>query len=147
MFEIVTDIRINAAPATVWGAIVDIGAWGGWHPYISSLAGEMRVGGTLRMTADVEGKLYHQQLTVTALEPMRKFCWSGELHEPLYAKGTHCLIVEAEGEGTLLKHVEVVKGPLAESAAVPAMKEMAYRGFELANAALKSHAERLASVE
>ena len=144
MFEIVTAIAIDARPEIVWEHIVDLKEWSEWHPYMHFDSGQVKLGSTLRTVTVTPEQEYRLDTTVTTVGPGYQFCWTGEIQEPMYAKGIHCFSVEAgDTGGAVLHQTETVTGPLTETKDAPAMQARGQAGFDAANAAFKAYLEGL----
>jgi hypothetical protein len=134
-----------AAPAdVVWQVITDLPRCREWNPFITALAGDLRVGGPLRATFTLAGRKPRTFIpTVTALEPDRRLTWLGRLAIPKLFDGEHALAVEPHDGATLFIHTEHFHGVLP-----PLMGRLlaaTHDAFLAMDAALARRAEALAA--
>ncbi|MEM7728852.1 MAG: SRPBCC domain-containing protein [Pseudomonadota bacterium] len=147
MFEVETRIVIAAPMETVWIELIDLDRWRDWHPYMRFEGGEVKIGSTLKSVMESDTDTHRLDTTVTRVEPGRVFEWTGEIHEPAYAKGVHGFHLEEASTGTCLVQTERAEGPFVETETAPMMREHAIKSFEAANAAFKAYVERRWSSE
>jgi hypothetical protein len=92
-------IRINAPPAIVWAAIVDVETWPAWASQFRRLerldAGPLALGSRVRVTPKgMPGAVWQ----VTEYEEGRSFTWASSLSPGVRLMGGH--VVAADGDGT-----------------------------------------------
>jgi hypothetical protein len=139
-----TRIDIDAAPDDVWATLVDVERYREWNPFITSIEGELRVGGRLRVRLQPPGgRGIVMRPVVQAVEARSRFGWLGHLLVPHAFDGAHEFVVEARGRGaaTFVQREEF--GGLL----VPLFGRVLDRtleGFEAMNAALKARVEEQA---
>lgn len=141
--ELRTEIRINAPCEKVWKVLTGIGDYPSWNPFITSLTGELKVGGTLHVQIEPPGsKPMKFSPKVLSVVPNKELIWIGRVLLPGVFDGKHKFVLVDNGNGTTtFQHSEDFKGIL-----VPFMKKMltvnTRNGFELMNAKLKERCER-----
>lgn len=139
--ELRTEIEIDAAPATVWAVLTDLGAYPDWNPFITSSEGTVAVGERLvnRLEPPGGNALTFKPI-VTQVDEGRVFEWLGRLGLPGLFDGHHRFELVPRGGGTRLIHTERFTGVL-----VPFLRKRldanARPGFEAMNTALKARAE------
>ncbi|MCB9654468.1 MAG: SRPBCC domain-containing protein [Deltaproteobacteria bacterium] len=145
MFELRTEIEIEAPAATVWAILTDTSMFPTWNPFIHRVEGELRLGSTLEVELGAPGKSKMIfKPTVVALEPNRALRWLGKLFMRGLFDGEHIFELEpksnASANGTRFIHREEFSGLL-----VPLFRRLLERdtrpGFEAMNQALKVRAE------
>jgi hypothetical protein len=92
-------IRVNAPPAIVWAAIVDVETWPAWASQFRRLerldAGPLALGSRVRVTPKgMPGAVWQ----VTEYEEGRSFTWASSLSPGVRLMGGH--VVAADGDGT-----------------------------------------------
>lgn len=141
MYELRTEIKIDAPPATVWETLTDASQFAQWNPFIHKMEGDLVVGNQLSVEVGAPGA---SRLTFTpevlVVEPQQELRWLGKLLVTGLFDGEHIFELKADSNGTRLVHRESFRGLL-----VPIFKRMLERdtrpGFELMNEALKQRAE------
>ena len=136
--EIKTEILINATPEKVWAVLTDFNAYPAWNPFVNSLAGEVKVGNTIKVV--LQGMTFKPKVLV--FEPNREFRWIGRLFLPGLFDGEHSFILTDHGNGTTtFQQNEIFNGLLVglfsrklDTATLP--------GFERMNEKLKEIAEQ-----
>jgi hypothetical protein len=143
MFEIVSDIAIEAPPTRVWSALMDFRAFPDWNPFVRRIEGAPRVGERLRVTIQPPGG---RQMTFRpmVLHPttLWELRWLGRVLLPGVFDGEHYFQVQEVGGGrSRLIHGERFTGLM-----VPFLRkglDTATRaGFLAMNRALKIRVER-----
>lgn len=141
--EIKTEITINATPDKVWAILLNFEKYPTWNPFITSIAGQARVGH--KITAHMEppnAKGMTFKPKVLTVDANKEFRWLGHLLFPRLFDGEHKfeLIDNHNGTTTFIQS-EKFRGIL-----VPLFKKMldnnTIRGFQLMNQKLKELAER-----
>jgi hypothetical protein len=142
MFEIVTEIEIQATPEEVWRVLTDLPAHAEWNPFIQSISGPLREGATLRVTVRPPGgKAMTFRPTVRAVEPGRELRWLGRLLVPGLFDGEHYFRLSPIGStGTRVVHGERFSGVLVYLLRA-SLDSGTRAGFEAMNRALKARAE------
>jgi hypothetical protein len=142
MDEIVCSIEIDAPPKAVWGALVDLGKYHEWNPFIREATGEMKVGGRVRVR--VRSMLpvpLVLHATVVALEPERELLWRGHVLAPWLGAGEHAFTLEPLGpDRTRFTQREMFTGALPRLLRRLLARETR-RGFDAMNRALETRAE------
>jgi hypothetical protein len=141
--ELRTEIDIAASAERVWAVLTDFAAYPSWNPFIVALEGTLALGAPLvaRMRPPGSARTMSFKPRVTALEPGKRFAWTGSLPIPGLFGGEHGfeLIALPSGQVKLL-HGERFRGllvPLARKTLDGGTRA----GFEAMNAALKARAE------
>lgn len=134
--ELRTEIQIDAAPSEVWTRLVDLAAYAGWNPFITSASGKAVVGQRLELRLEPPGgRPTTIRPTVTEAEPGHVLEWLGRLGLPGIFEGRHRFELVAVDGGTTFVHSETFRGllvrPLRRS-----LDTSTRRGFEAMNRAL-----------
>lgn len=141
--EIITNIQINAPSGTVWQVLTDFSRYSQWNPFIRSIQGEARQGGTLEVSIQPPGgNGMTFRPVILDLQPGRELRWRGRLLLPGIFDGEHQFQIEPLGENhTRFVHREVFSGLL-----VPflwsSLDKQTRQGFEEMNRALKMQIEQ-----
>lgn len=113
MTTIQTTRDIDAPPEVVWQVITDLTRYRDWNPFITSLDGDLRVGGQLRATFSLPGRKPRTFTpTVIVFEPGRQLTWLGRLAIPKLFDGEHSFSIEPRDGRTLFIHTERFRGLL-----------------------------------
>lgn len=113
MKTIHTTTLVDAPPEIVWNVITDLPRYQDWNPFITELAGDLRVGGRLRATFSLAGRKPRTFMpTVTILEPGQQLTWLGRPAIPRMFDAEHTLAVESADSGTAFIHTEHFRGVL-----------------------------------
>lgn len=109
-FEAVT--RIDAGPAEVWAALVDVARWRDWNSGVDRVEGRVALGEPLTIYATmIRNRPF--AVTVTELRPQEAMRWRGGLPLGLAViERTYALDAQDDG-GTVLSVREDHTGPLA----------------------------------
>lgn len=136
--EIVTEIDIDAPPATVWSVLADLPGHREWNPFIVSMEGELVEGATLVNTLrPAGGSEMTFRPTVLTVTPERELRWLGRFLMPRIVDGEHYFLLQEREGGTRLVHGERFCG-----VAFWFMDAEQFRAdFEAMNTALKARAE------
>lgn len=136
--ELVTEVHIAAPPSEVWAVLADGASYGRWNPFLTSMRGELVVGGTLTNTMRPGGgKPMTFTPTLLAVTPEEELRWLGRLFVPRVFDGEHYLLLDAVDGGTRLRHGERFRG-----VALWFMSPEQFRpDFDAMNAALKARVE------
>lgn len=143
MFEIQTQIDIQASPARIWAILTDFAHYSEWNPFIVAATGVARPGQTLSLTLTTKpGRLMRFRPKVLHARASEKLVWRGRLLFPGLFDGEHCFTLSPLEDGSVrLSHSEQFRGLL-----VPLLRRSLERhtraGFEGMNQALRERAER-----
>lgn len=139
--ELRTEIEIAAPPARVWEALTDFSAYHEWNPFITSIGGDLAVGGKLAVTVcPPEGDDFSFRPEVLVFDEPRELRWRGKLWFRGLLDGEHFFQChEAEGGHTRFVHAENFDGLLLKFMG-DRMQHVA-RGFVYMNQALKRRVE------
>jgi hypothetical protein len=137
-----TEIRLDAPPETVWRVLTDFAAYPDWNPFVTSLAGDLRLGARLTARIVLPGtRGMTLRPTVVALEPPARLAWLGHLFVPGLFSGRHSFTLEPLPDGgTRLLHEERFSGVLVPLV-WPGMATATRAGFVSFNEALKARVE------
>ncbi|HEX9619859.1 MAG TPA: SRPBCC domain-containing protein [Polyangiaceae bacterium] len=137
-----TEIVIDAPPAEVWRVLTDFRAYHEWNPFITSIAGELRVGARLNVVmSPPEGAERRFRPEIVGYEEQRELRWRGHLWLDALFRGEHFfLLSRADGDGTRLVHGEDFSGLLVKL--MGRSLTQAARGFVYMNRALKRRVEK-----
>jgi hypothetical protein len=143
MFEVVTEILIDASTSVVWNVLTDTARYGAWNPLVVRFDGELRRGARSKITLAIEGRRTPKiAVDVEIVEPRVELAWSGGPRAIL--RGTHYFRLSDAGSGrTRFVHGEQFVGPL--SRALPLMRKKVESGYFALNKAMKREAERRAA--
>jgi len=142
MYQIATEIDIEAEPQAVWSIIMDFPAYPDWNPFIRRISGTPSAGS--RLTVSIKppnGRALTIRPVVMTCVENRELRWRGRLAVPGLFDGEHFLRLDSEAPGRVrFTHGERFTGVL-----IPFCRrflEGAVRaGFVEMNQALKSRAE------
>ncbi len=145
MFEIVTEVSIDASPDHVWRVLTDFPSHAEWNPFVRQISGSLDVGARLTITvAPPGGKGMTFRPVVRAASPGRELRWLGRWLVPGLFDGEHYFRLSPTGpSATRLVHGETFSGllvPLLRSS----LDSGTRAGFEAMNNALKARVESLA---
>jgi len=144
--EVVREIDINALPPRVWRVLTDFRRYPQWNPFITSISGDLRPGGRLRLHlgprgregVDVRGR-------VREVRPNLLLRWKSGSLFPGLLSSVHSYELRSLGRGrTRFTQREVFRGLL-----VPLLGksiESTGRALEIMNEALKARLEGAAVV-
>lgn len=145
MYELHTEIDIDASADHVWSILGDFARYADWNPFIRELNGAPgpEVGAKLDVVlVPPGGRAVRMAPAIVECDPGRSFAWLGQLMIPGIFDGEHRYEVEPRQDGgARLIHSERFGGVL-----VPFLKKLiegpTREGFEAMNRALKARAER-----
>jgi hypothetical protein len=139
--QIDTSVDIAAPAETVWGVLTDLERYPLWNPFITRIAGDLRVGQRLTVTLQPpngKGMTFRPKLQV--VEPNRRLVWLGHLFVAGIFDGCHEFTLSPTNTGgTILSQSETFRGLL-----VPFLGrtlDQTRSGFTALNQALKRRAE------
>jgi hypothetical protein len=139
--ELESSIDINATPDRVWAVLTDLPHYQDWNPFITSSAGDLRVGATLiNRMHDASGDTTFTP-TVLVIRPGKELRWIGRVDPGWIFDGEHRFTLEPLGSGrTRLTQHESFTG-----VAVPfydgTLRTNTLPQFQAMNAALARRAE------
>lgn len=141
MFQLDTDIVINAPADQVWRVVMDFAAYGEWNPFVRAIEGAPAEGERLKVTLEQKDSkpMVVKPRVVEASES--RFGWLGRLLVPRLFDGEHWFSVEAIGDNkTRFRQWENFRGLL-----LPFLRGMLENktkpAFEAMNEALKARVE------
>jgi hypothetical protein len=141
MFDLKTEIEINAKANEVWEMITDKTQNGDWNPLVRTMEGELELGNQLKIIVEVPNqKPMTFKPVLTVFEENEELRWVGKLPLGLF-QGEHIFKIEETPNGVRLTHNERFSGLL-----LPLMKKgldtNTRAGFELMNQKLKDILEK-----
>lgn len=136
-----SQITIAASPEQVWAILTDFGSYQEWNPFIQSISGDLRVGGSLTVRIVPPGRSGMTfKPTITDLRDGYVLEWLGHLLVPGIFDGRHRFELTRLGDGsTSFDQSETFSGVTVPF--FPSLLENTRRGFEAANIALKDRSE------
>ncbi len=138
-----TETVIAAAPATIWGVMMDLPRYGEWNPWLIHAEGDMVEGGSVQVDVILNGNTQKADHTVVTVEPYTRFCWKDAGWTTIFAPAQRCRTLTVQADGTV-KYVNelIIFGVLAW--VVDLSNGASLRsGMEGENAGLKHRAESL----
>ncbi len=116
MYEIITELRIDAPPGEVWAVLTNFSAYREWNRFMARVSGEARAGALLTLGFDIGGVVVPVSARVTHVEPERELRWRGPARGPAVlskvASGEHYWQLAPACGGTRLIHGEIFRGAL-----------------------------------
>jgi len=143
MYQLETQIDIEAPVERVWSLLADFSSYPEWNPFVRSIEGDLVVGESLKLFLQPPGgKGMQFRPVVLTAEPNREFRWKGRLFLPGIFDGEHYFQLDAKpGAGIIFRHGEIFTGIL-----VPIFRRSLdndiKQGFIAMNEALKREAEK-----
>ena len=134
------EIRINAAPHTVFSVIAGVNEWPSWNPDVLSamLEGALEPGSVFRWKSGPSSLTS----TLEVVDPPREIAWTGTT---MRIKAVHVFRFEALGDGTLARSEESWEG-LVASMLKGYSRRTLDKGIRNVLAHLKTEAVRRASM-
>ena len=139
---IYTEILINASAEKVWKVFTNFDQYSDWNPFIKSLKGIPKEGGSIEVFLQPPGnKGMTFQPRVLKFEANKEFRWIGKFILPRLFDGEHSFLLKDNKDGTCtFIQYERFRGIL-----IPFLKSMLDKdtkaGFEQMNLALKKRCE------
>lgn len=143
MRTINTQITIDAPCHIIWHHLINFSTYNEWNSFITSITGEMKIGGKLDvLISPPGGKPMRFKPTVTKYQTSQCFQWLGSIGFKGLFDGEHIFTCEPLGESkSLFTQKENFSGilvPLIWSS----MYSKTLNGFELMNQQLKERSEK-----
>lgn len=141
MFQLDTDIIINAPAEDVWRVVMDFAAYVEWNPFVRAIEGDPVVGERLQVTLQQKDSkpMVIRPRVVEAGE--RRFGWLGRFLVPRLFDGEHWFSVESIGDNqTRFRQWENFRGLLV-SFLRGMLENKTKPAFEAMNRALKARVE------
>jgi uncharacterized protein YndB with AHSA1/START domain len=138
--EYVSSVLIDAAPETVWTALVDGAAYKDWNPEIIAVEGQMKYGERIAVRVRLgSGAIRNLPMRITAFDAPRRMEWTGGLPLGLFV-GRRTFSVTPTARGSEFRLHLTMSGPLSG----PIVRSVGNRQPELDGftAALKARSER-----
>jgi hypothetical protein len=143
MFELRTEIDIEAPRQRVWNALTDFARFPEWNPFVLAVEGEPAKGVRLKVTLRTSpgGEMTFRPL-VLAAEPERELRWRGRLLMPGLFDGEHYFQLSDASPGlTRLIHGERFSGLLVPWLRL-SLERDTRQGFVAMNRAVKRRLEK-----
>jgi hypothetical protein len=140
MEEIHTSIGIEAPASSVWKLLTDFAGYPKWNPFITRMAGELRLGGRLDADIRFADRTVTINPTIVDLESERKLSWRGRIGRGLFTSEHLLEIRPVTHNRVVLVQAERFTGPVV-SIVAKKLDATLRRGFEEMNAAVKRIAE------
>lgn len=139
--ELRTEIEILAPPERVWRALTDFGAYHEWNPFITSVSGQLDVGGELEVSlSPPESEERRVRAKVLVRDEPGELCWLERRFLPGVFDCEHFFRCSGTDAGhTRLVHGGNFRGLLLRFSGEQ-LKQLA-RGFVYMNEALKRRVE------
>jgi hypothetical protein len=142
MYELNTEIEIQATPERVWSILIDFPAYPQWNPFVRHIRGVPAAGTSLEVNiqpSDSKGMTFRP--TVLVAEPPRELRWRGRLLLPGIFDGEHRFaITPLAGKRVRFEQSEQFRGVLVPMLRA-SLERDTKRGFAEMNQALKLRAE------
>ncbi len=134
---------IHAAPATIWGVILDLPRYAEWDPWLTHAEGDMTPGGQVTVDVVLNGSTQEAEHTVITVEPYTRFCWKDAGWTTRLVPAQRCRTLELRADGSV-KYVNelILDGLLAKLVDLTNGASMR-AGMAAENAALRQRAEAL----
>lgn len=144
MYELHTEIEIDASAERVWRILTDFDAYPCWNPFVQQVSGDSRAGGQLEVQLHQPGsKPMTFRPRVIERQERRSFVWLGRMIAPKIFDGEH----RYEIEPLSAERVRFVQRERFGGVLVPLLRKTLDRdtrqGFLSMNEALKARAEGL----
>ncbi len=140
--KITTQIQINAPVQKVWEILMDFDTYPQWNPFVKSLEGDIREGGSIKVK--LPGMTFKP--IVQVVSPNKEFRWLGHLWIKGLFDGEHCFQLEELPNGaTRFIHNENFSGILVALFKKQLLTKTKL-GFEAMNKSLKTRAEAKANL-
>jgi hypothetical protein len=141
--NITTSITINATAEKVWRILTDFENYAQWNPFITSIAGEIKVGNNLQITfTPPNGNAMKFKPILLVANEYKEIKWKGKLLFKGLFDGEHQFEIIDNKNGT----VTFVQSEIFTGLLVPLLKKMininTKNGFVLMNEKLKERAEK-----
>jgi hypothetical protein len=144
MKTLVTEIAIQAPPAKVWAALVDVSRYAEWNPFIVEAEGDVQLGATLRLRMKPPGgRAATLTPRITILDQETTLEWVGSVGFPALFSGRHRFELHRTASGTLLVQRETFSGAVVRVLS-RSLDAHTLPGLVSMNEALKVRSERAA---
>jgi hypothetical protein len=140
MEEIHTSIGIGAPASSVWKLLTDFAGYPKWNPFITRIAGELKLGSRLDADIKFADRTVTINPTIVGLESERELSWRGRIGSGLFTAEHILEIQPVTHNRVVLVQAERFTGPVV-SIIAKKLDSTLRRGFEEMNAAVKLIAE------
>ncbi len=146
-WEVEHRVEISASRSQVWDVLADLENYSTWNRYSPRVVGTLKVGEVVWVESHLDNEVQHVQNFVLSIKEDSELCWQSAGWYGVLVRGKRCRwLEELSAERTLLRHHEIMSGPLAW------LIERLYRdrieaGIALADNSLAQYAEQLALKE
>ena len=115
-----SEVTVNAPVETVWQVVTDVEGYERWNPFVTSAAGDLRLGGELDLRLELpDGETDEITPEVVVLRPDRKLRWQSHRVLPGIADREYEVILEPLDGGRVLIYqqmrIEGILAPLTDS--------------------------------
>lgn len=140
MEEIHTSISIGAPASSVWKLLTDFAGYPKWNPFITRIAGELKMGSRLDADIRFPDRTVTINPTIVGLESERELSWRGRIGGGLFTSEHTLEIRPVTHNRVVLVQAERFSGPVV-SIIAKKLDSTLRKGFEEMNAAVKLIAE------
>ncbi len=140
MEEIHTSIGIGAPASSVWKVLTDFAGYPKWNPFITRIAGELKLGSRLDADIKFSDRTVTINPTIVGLESERELSWRGRIGSGLFTSEHRLEIRPVTHNRVVLVQTERFTGPVV-SIIAKKLDSTLRKGFEEMNAAVKRIAE------
>jgi hypothetical protein len=141
MRTIETWVDISASAMRIWAVLIAFDEYPSWNPFITTIAGALREGATLRVQIKPPGQSGMTfKPTLIAVMPERQLTWLGHLLLPGLFDGRHELRIEERGATCRFHQSEQFSGVLVPVFGAKLLTATQL-GFVAMNRALKERVE------
>ncbi len=106
----VAETTIAASPEKVWEVITDFEAYAEWNPWLIEATGSAVVDGRVDARVRLGERVRRAKHRVFLVEQPRRLCWRDAGFTTLFATGSRCRTLEADGAGGTRLRVELRVG-------------------------------------
>lgn len=149
--RIVDEVAVDALPGAVWAVIDDPAAQAGWHPFVTRISGEHRLGASRACDVDLGTRTGRTSERCIAHEAGRRIAWRIEEDSTgflrLVSDWTAGFELEPDGSGTTLVTAESTFRPKSVLVfpTIPLVRRKFHDTQRTILSALKDAAERSAT--
>lgn len=145
VYEIKTEIEINAPQSRVWEVLTDFSHYPDWNPFILELKGSVHQGATITYRFEFpRGIRIWTAAEILRFDQQKELRWGAHFLSPRAFNGEHYFaIAPTSGGGVTFCHGEIFTGLLLPIA-LPILRKYGPRTYEALNIALKQRVEALA---
>jgi hypothetical protein len=114
VYEIRTEIGIDAPPSHIWDVLADFPHYPDWNPFILEVRGSVQPGATIRYRFEFpRGIRILTTAEILRFEKEKELRWTAHFLTPSVFNGEHYFLIERrEGGGAVFYHGEIFSGLL-----------------------------------